>query len=116
MHEMSLARELVRLVELQCDLHGYLQVKEIHLQLGAYSCVAPEALSFAFDSVRSGRLENTQLRIRRAESRSSCSICGYQEKLSEAYVACVRCGGIMAPQDPDEMQTGEMRVTQLEVI
>jgi hydrogenase nickel incorporation protein HypA/HybF len=116
MHEVSLVRELVRLVELQCDQHGYRQVKEIHLQLGVYSCVAPEALRFAFDSVRSGRLENTQLKIRQVESRSSCSICGYQEKLSEAYVACARCGGMMMPQEFEGMQPGEMRVTQLEVI
>jgi hydrogenase nickel incorporation protein HypA/HybF len=111
MHELSLARELVRLVDQQCDLHGYRQVKQIHLQLGAFSCVAPEALCFAFDSVRYGRLEQTRLQIRQVETRGGCTVCGYQAMLNEAYAACARCGGMMMPQEVDEM-----RVTELEVI
>jgi len=111
MHEMSLAREMVRLVEQQCDQHGYRQVKKIYLQLGAFSCVVPEALSFAFDSMRTGRFEDTQLKIRQVEANGSCGVCGYQESQGEAYAACVRCGGIMLPNNADEM-----RITELEVV
>jgi len=111
MHEMSLARELVRLVGQQCDQQGYRQVKKIHLQLGPFSCVAPEALNFAFDSMRTGRFENTRLEIRRIEANGSCGVCGYQESLCEAYAACAHCGGIMLPDNADEM-----RITELEVI
>jgi hydrogenase nickel incorporation protein HypA/HybF len=111
MHEMSLAREMVRLVEQQCDQHGYRQVKKIHLQLGAFSCVAPEALCFAFDSMRIGRFEDTKLKIRQVEVNGNCGVCGYQEMLSEAYAACARCGGVMMPNNTDEM-----RITELEVI
>lgn len=111
MHEMSLARELVRLVEQQCDQHGYRQVEKIHLQLGAFSCVAPEAMHFAFASMRMGRLDHTQLEIRQVESNCGCGVCGYQETLGEAYAACARCGGVMMPNNFDEM-----RITELEVI
>ncbi len=116
MHEMSLARELARLVEQQCDQYGYRQVKEIHLQLGAFSCVAPEALNFAFDSVRSGRLEKTQLKVCQVETRGRCSLCGYQQMLNEAYAPCSQCGGIMMSQEINGLRAGEMRITELEVI
>ncbi|MDQ6965951.1 MAG: hydrogenase maturation nickel metallochaperone HypA [Mariprofundaceae bacterium] len=116
MHELSLAKELVRLVDMQCDEHGYRHVLCIHLQLDAYSCAAPEALSFAFASLRAGRLAEARLDIHQAESPGYCSICGYRTMLDQAYAACARCGGIMLPEKAGEMRTGEIRVTELEVI
>jgi len=131
MHEMSLARELVRLVDEQCEAHGYRQVLCIHLQLDAYSCAAPEAISFAFESARYGRLAEARLEIERVESVGCCSICSYRAVLNEAYAACPRCGGMMMPLQAggqrsaslrsdslqtSAMQAGDIRVTGLEVI
>jgi len=116
MHELSLARELVRLVDEQCDAHGYRQVLCIHLQLDAFSCAAPEALGFAFESLRSDRLADARLEIRQTESEGHCSICGHRTLLHEAYAACARCGGMMLPERADKMRAGDIRITELEVV
>jgi len=116
MHELSLARELVRLVDEQCEQHGYQQVLCIHLKLDAFSCAAPEALGFAFESLRTGKLATARLDIRQADAEGHCSICGCRAMLDEAYAACSRCGGIMLPAQAGVMRAGDIRVTELEVI
>jgi len=121
MHELSLARELVWLVEEQCEAHGYQQVLRIQLQLDAFSCAAPEALDFAFESLRRGRLARARLDIRQADAAGQCSICRYRAMLEKAYADCPRCGGMMLPEQSDvteggAMRGGDMRVTELEVI
>ena len=121
MHEVSLARELVRLVEEQCEAHGYQQVLRIQLQLDAFSCAAPEALDFAFESLRRGRLARARLDIRQTVAAGQCSICRYSAMLEKAYADCPRCGGIMLPEHAEvaqdgAMRSGDIRVTELEVI
>ena len=49
MHELSLCQNMLEIVENQCRQHNINQVTDLWLEIGALSCVEPEALSFCFE-------------------------------------------------------------------
>lgn len=54
MHELSLAAELLTLIEPAAQRHGARRVASVRLELGAAACVEDDALAFAFDAVTRG--------------------------------------------------------------
>ncbi len=111
MHEVSLVREMKRLVEQQAADGQFSRVKCIHLELGSNACVSRDSLEFAFESVRSGLLAGTNLAIHTVLAKGSCSACGLSAVMSERVAECAACGGLMLAEGGDEM-----RITELEVV
>ncbi len=111
MHEVSLVRELKRLVEQQAAASRFSRVKCIHIELGSNACVSKDSLAFAFEAVRSGLLENTRLDIHMVLAKGQCSACGLQAVMHERLSDCVACGGLVLAEGGDEM-----RITELEVV
>jgi len=65
MHELSLTHEMVRIV---CAAARGRSVHVIRLEIGAMSCVSPEAIEFCFQVVAQGTLaEAARLDIRRTD-------------------------------------------------
>lgn len=65
MHELALTREIVAIV---CQAAGDRRVRQVTLEIGRLTCVAPEALEFCFDAVARGTLaEGALLDIRRTD-------------------------------------------------
>ncbi len=54
MHELSIARSIVELVEEQADSRGALVVEELELEIGLLSGVETRTLEFALDSAIKG--------------------------------------------------------------
>ena len=111
MHELSLVREMKRLVELQAEQQQFSRVKSIHIELGSNACVSRDSLEFAFESVRFGLLEGTTLAIHTVLAKGCCSACGLSTVMSERVAACLACGGLMLAEGGDDM-----RITELEVV
>lgn len=112
MHELSLATEMVRLIEAQSQSADFSRVKRIHLALGAFSCVSDEAFRFAFDSLRNGMLADTELVIDKQAVTAHCLNCGHEQAMMYRLQPCEQCGGDIHA----ETAADELRITELEVI
>ena len=112
MHEMSLCQSVVRILQSEARQRNFRRVKTVRLQIGALSCVMPEAMDFCFKAVTAGTLaDSARLELVRLPGAAWCMSCGETVEIRERYDACPQCGGY-------ELQvTGgdELRVTELEV-
>lgn len=112
MHELSLAREIVRLTEQAAEAQHFTQVKRIHLQLGALSCAQPEALDFAFMACRQGELlGGAELAIARRPALGRCPDCGGTTEMWSRLDGCAHChGGALLADGGDELKIIELEV------
>ena len=66
MHELSLAQDMLAIVEAAARRNGATRVASVRLDLGESACVEPESLAFAFEVVaRDGCASGARLDIER---------------------------------------------------
>lgn len=102
MHELSLATEIVRLLETQRAQRGFQRVNVVRLRAGALAGVEPHALRLGFEIARAGScaadatleidLQPPTLRCTRCNATTeshaggeSCPACGSGELVLEGY-------------------------------
>ena len=112
MHELSIAHDMLGIVEKQLAQYPGARVESINLLVGVYSGVDPEALRFAFPVVVKGTsIESAELVIKSLPLSFKCRDCG--ETAIEAGTAqCPRCHSINIA-----MESGtELEISSLELI
>jgi hydrogenase nickel incorporation protein HypA/HybF len=112
MHEMSLAENVLQIIEDAARAEPFHRVRKVVLEIGALSAVEPEAMRFCFDSVVRGSVaEGAQLEIIETPGAGRCTACGMTVSLQEQYGLCPECGSARI-----EIVAGkQMRVRDLEV-
>ena len=112
MHEMSLAENVLQIIEDAARTRDFQRVRTVVLEIGALSAVEPEAMRFCFDAVTRGSIvEGAQLEIIETPGAGRCTACGMTVALQEQYGLCPECG---SPRI--EIVAGNrMRVKDLEV-
>ncbi len=112
MHEMSLTESIVEIALEEARRHGARKVTRVFLDIGALSCVEPEALQFCFTAVSSGTpAEGARLEIERIGGAGWCLDCGKSVAISERFGACPDCGGFRVQMTAgDELKIREMEV------
>ena len=112
MHELSLCRSLVGMIEDQAAVHQYNRVRTVHLELGTLCCVEAEALRFSFDAVTRGTLaEGATLDITETRPGAWCRPCGHSVSVARRSDPCPACGGYKLTLSGGD----ELRLKQLEV-
>lgn len=112
MHELSLCRSLVRMLEEEAERQGFARVRAVHLDLGALSCVERSALSFAFDSCARGTCaDGAQLVIAVRPARAWCWDCAGEVQVEAYGSGCPACGGAKV----QVLDGREMTLRELEV-
>ena len=92
MHEISLAGEILRLVEQAQVKESFRQVKYLRLEAGALSGVDVLALRFAIDSIAPGTcLESALIEIEEPPAMAWCSNCRQQVPLRSRLDCCPQC-------------------------
>lgn len=112
MHEMSLAENVVSIVADAARRECAARVNAIWLEIGALSCVAPEALRFCFDAVARGTAaEGARLEIITVPGEGTCGSCAKTAGMAALYDLCPHCGspGLLPSRGT------EMRVKEIEV-
>ena len=75
MHELSIARSIVELVEEQADNRGASVVEELELEIGHLSGVEIQTLAFALDSaIKGSKLEKARIIRHYIESCPRCRL------------------------------------------
>lgn len=112
MHEMSLCESLVQVIEEQAAAQGYSQVKTVFLEVGAFSGIETDALSFCFDVVCRGTLaDGAKLVIDEKPGTAWCFDCEREVEVTDRLDPCPHCQGIsLQVKGGDQMQIKELEV------
>jgi len=112
MHEMSLAENVLQIIEHAGRDQGFNRVKTVVLEIGQLAAVEIEALRFCFDAVTQGSMaEGALLEIVDVPAEGLCLHCAAEVPMSEQCAACPNCGSYRV-----QVTSGiEMRVKELEV-
>lgn len=108
MHEIDLALEILALAKEQTERLGGGRVERVEVRVGELSCVAPEALAFAFDEARRGTpFADTHLDIVAVPASGSCPDHGTVRLLLGGGLVCPECG-----RGVDEILSGDELVLE----
>ena len=112
MHELTIAKSIVDIAEVELSRHKGVKVVQITLQIGALSGIEMEAFNFAWpEAVRGSLLEGAECVVERIEGRLRCRRCGTEFSVSEIYELCPECGSF----EHDLASGHELRVKSLEI-
>ncbi|MDP1658852.1 MAG: hydrogenase maturation nickel metallochaperone HypA [Methylotenera sp.] len=113
MHEMSLAENVLQIIEESARTQHFQQVYIVVLEVGKLSAVEPDAMRFCFDAVMRGTLaEGAQLQIIETPGLGICLVCGAEVKMQEQYGLCPHC----ASPRLKVISGNQMRVKDLSVV
>ena len=94
MHELSLADEIVRLVESAAEREKFKRVATLRLEAGALAGVEVSALRFALAAIVPGTcLEGAQIDIEEPPGRAWCACCEIEINIASRADPCPQCDG-----------------------
>ena len=94
MHELSIAQNIVDILNDQMRVHRLSKIESVSLRVGVLRSVVVESLSFSFDVLTSGSLlEGARLEIEEVPLRGRCMDCGQEFTLEAWLDDCPLCGG-----------------------
>ena len=110
MHEVSICQHLLALLEQEAKRHGVNKIIRLRVEIGRLSCLEPEALRFAFDTMAPGTIaEAAELQIDQPPIRATCKDCGVTVQLETRFRPCTSCGSArLEVHRGDEMRLLEM--------
>ena len=112
MHEMALAESVREIVEDVARRNAARRVDVVRVELGALSCVEPNALRFCFDATMRGSLgEGAELEIVTTPGEAWCMPCGRTVALARIGDACPECGSYQLAVSRGDA----MRVVDIEI-
>ena len=93
MHEMSLAENVLQIMEAAAREQGFARVKEIRLEIGELAGVEREALRFCLEGVlHDGIAAQARVEFLTLPGRGWCMQCGKEVPISALYDPCPLCG------------------------
>ena len=113
MHELSIAMEILDIVEKEAAEHGAGSVTSVRLKIGDLSGVEVSSLEYCFEAVR-GEKELTRganLVVDRVPVRIRCRPCGGDFPSDGYLLRCPSCEGL----DTELLEGDELNVVEIEV-
>jgi hydrogenase nickel insertion protein HypA len=113
MHETDLVIEIVTLARDHMLLHNAREVKHVGLKIGELSCVAPEALYFAFsEAIKDTELCSASLSIDHVAATATCPEHGIVRLELTKGLVCPMCQTLLS-----DLITGEeLELDSLELL
>jgi len=93
MHEVSVMRNLLEIVEATAEKEGAGRIDVVHLRIGEMAGINFESLKFAFEILSRGtRAEGGRLEFDRVALRGRCSECSREFHPEDFVFRCPECG------------------------
>ena len=100
MHEYSLTRQIVKIVNRAAAEHGALRVTQVRLVLGENSGIIPESVQLYFDQIARGTpAEGAKLSLRMVPPEMRCPLCERNFIRPRFSFECPTCGTLGQPTD-----------------
>ncbi len=95
MHELSLAAEILRIVQDAAARDGFRQVALLRLEAGALCGVEVDALRFALSAIAQGTcLAGARIDIEQPPGRAWCIECAAEVEIFSRADPCPQCGAV----------------------
>jgi hydrogenase nickel incorporation protein HypA/HybF len=113
MHELSIAQNIVEIIQEYVPSNGLPLVKNVKLKIGELAGVVPDSLEFCFDAITEQTpMRNAVLVVERVPFVVECRKCGMASTNDVGTFFCAVCGS-----DETRMISGnELLVTAIEVL
>jgi hydrogenase nickel incorporation protein HypA/HybF len=93
MHELTIATEIIRLLEAHRQERGFVRVNVVRLRAGALAGIQPHALQFAFEIAREGSCAaQARLQIDQEPMTLRCRQCNTVRPAEAGTQTCQHCG------------------------
>ena len=112
MHELSIAANIVSLVERYVPEGERKLVRTVKVSIGAQAGIVPDSLQFSFEAIiGESTLPGATLSIETVPFTISCRSCGKSSTPEEGTLLCSHCGSM----DTEVTGGTEMRVIEVEL-
>ena len=92
MHEMSIAQEIIRILDDLAQDYPDQSISRVHLHIGVLASVIPDSLLFCFDSIKPGTpFAHAELLIETLDVRARCVSCEKDFCIQEFDFSCPYC-------------------------
>ena len=113
MHEMSIARNIVEIVEDTMRDEPGARVERVTVRVGRMVAVAPDSLTFCYDAITAGTaLAGSTLAIQEIPASVRCNTCQQVSIVEDFVFRCGHCGGASLTG----LSGNEMVVENIEVV
>jgi len=112
MHELTLCEALLDILDDEKRRRGFARLKRIKLEIGRFSCVDADALTYAFEITTRGTwLDGVTVDVDRPPGFVECLDCGAKAQVDDRLAACPQCHGQrLQPIGGDEMKIVEIEI------
>ncbi len=94
MHELSMAQDILEIVNQYVPPEQMSAVRSVRLRLGRLSGIVADSLEFCFSAIVADTpLEQANLDIERVPTRADCPDCGKSFLIDDPVFLCPHCGG-----------------------
>jgi len=112
MHEMSIAESMINIIEDEMRKHNAKILRSIHVNIGRFSSIVPDALSFCFEIItKDTALDGARLFINIIPLMGRCSSCNNEFEIKDYTFLCPVCGCLKI----DTISGQDLTVVEMEV-
>ena len=113
MHEMTIAQNIVSIVEDMIGTHPGKTCKSVHVKIGELTAVVPDSLTFAYQALTADTdLASSSLIIESLPILGKCRQCASVFGVSDFEFSCPHCSS----QNIEIQQGKELHVEKLELV
>ncbi len=113
MHELSIANNILDIVQQHVPAGQLSLVKSIRLKIGEQAGVVVDSLEFSFSALTTDSpLRSARLEVERIPFVVACNSCGESSASESGVVACPRCGSL----ETRIVSGTELRVAEIELL
>lgn len=113
MHEMSIAENIIEIVQQHLPKDEEVKVRSVALRVGALAGVVPESLEFCFTALTTNtQLEGARLVMCRVPLAATCRSCGVTSEIDLGSFICPSCKN----SDIEVISGTELHVTEIETV
>lgn len=112
MHELSLAQNIIETVKQNVTADELTKVREVIVEVGAFSGVVADSLKFSFEAITSGtELNDAVMKIVDIPFCLKCNDCGNETSTEIPMLLCSICGS----SNTQILSGDELRVKELKI-
>jgi hydrogenase nickel incorporation protein HypA/HybF len=94
MHELSIAQNIIEIVNDNLNDHQKSIVKSVRVKVGKLTNILPDSLVFSFEAlVKDTDLDGAVLEIEHLPIKIKCAECGAVSTSDDFLFSCEKCGG-----------------------
>lgn len=116
MHELSLALEILRIVDHTAKLEGARSVQDVFVEVGLLAGVMVSALEFCLEAAKKDSVaREATIHIDQIPGRGRCSNCDQEHPMESLITSCPVCrSGFLVLTDGDQLRVKEIEIEELD--